>query len=460
MCEVTGRWDISIWVRHREQALAASLEDVVTYRLPAKLVPRAFLPLLAGALTSVSADRAVLGRDEDALGSLAEAVGCLQQLERSEPGRWTLHLVKALTRQAVIVFRLGRHRDAQEVTATGLALARELPADAEGLSLLAAMLHLHGLTLRGSGRFAEALAAVEESLDVIGELADAEDMSPTARLASLRGSRAIVLGDLGRHREAAEEYGAAAELWRELPRALGAGHPGQRSEFLCNYAAALHRVGRHDDALVAIEEATSIARELVAMDPEGHAPSLANALGNRSVALFELGRYEDALAAADEALGLLRPLAERIPSVFLDRLANGLNNRSRALRGLGQHEAALAALEESLSVREMALAGAGDGGEGAAWRAGLALTRHNHALMLASVGRYEDALRAVDAALELLRELSRESQVHVPLLASALLNRAGRCGDLGLREEALAAIEEAMTLYECCALQAGSGQPV
>ena len=77
-----------------------------------------------------------------------------------------------------------------------------------------------------------------------------------------------------------------------------------------------------------------------------------------------------------------------------------------------------------------------------------ALWLNNLAVVLGDLGRREEALAAIEEAVTAHRELARARlDAFLPDLARSLNNQSLRLSDLGRREEALAAIEEAVTAY-------------
>ena len=73
-------------------------------------------------------------------------------------------------------------------------------------------------------------------------------------------------------------------------------------------------------------------------------------LGGLSNRLGDLGRREEALAAAEQAVDIYSQLAEARPDEFLPDLAASLNNQSNRLAGLGRREEALAAIEQAVDI--------------------------------------------------------------------------------------------------------------
>jgi Tetratricopeptide repeat len=137
-----------------------------------------------------------------------------------------------------------------------------------------------------------------------------------------------------------------------------------------------------------------------------------------------------------------------------NRLAGSLNNLSVRLAGLGRREEALAASEEAAGIyRELAAARL-------PWyalrrrlmqltvRTDLARSLNNLALRLGDLGRREEALAASEEAVTIRRELAAaRPDAFRPDLAGSLTNLSVDLGELGRWEEALAASQEAAGTY-------------
>ncbi len=81
-----------------------------------------------------------------------------------------------------------------------------------------------------------------------------------------------------------------------------------------------------------------------------------------------------------------------------------------------------------------------DGSEHAGWLVDLSNR-------LGELGRWEEALTAIDEAVTIRRQLAHDRPAaFLPDLATALNNQSGRLAELGRWEDALAAIEEAVTI--------------
>src|ERR1019366_4782421 len=83
-----------------------------------------------------------------------------------------------------------------------------------------------------------------------------------------------------------------------------------------------------------------------------------------------------------------------------------------------------------------------------AFRPDLAATLANQCVQLAGLGRWEEALTAIEEAVAIRRELTAaRPDAFRPGLAMSLNTQSNCLADLGRQEEALAAIEEAVTAH-------------
>jgi tetratricopeptide (TPR) repeat protein len=96
----------------REDALAAIKEAVDVYRELARARPDAFLPDLAVSLNNQSVGLSDLGRREDALAAIKEAVAIRRELARARPDAFLPDLAMSLNNQSNRLSDLGRREDA------------------------------------------------------------------------------------------------------------------------------------------------------------------------------------------------------------------------------------------------------------------------------------------------------------------------------------------------------------
>jgi tetratricopeptide (TPR) repeat protein len=138
------------------------------------------------------------------------------------------------------------------------------------------------------------------------------------------------------------------------------------------------------------------------------------------------------------ARGLLESLIARFPEV---------------VAGLAEPREVMVAVADAIPYPSLALAPAHASlsstiaGTFAAGEPGRALWLNNLAVLLGGLGRREDALAAIEEAVTIRRTLAQaRPDAFLPDLAMSLNNQSNRLSDLGRREDALAAIEEAVTI--------------
>ena len=119
-----------------------------------------------------------------------------------------------------------------------------------------------------------------------------------------------------------------------------------------------------------------------------------------------------------------------VPQHVLERIDDAIPDQTVALAGLGAEV-----------LQRLADGSAPGSGERAGWLNDLSNR-------LSDLGRREEALAVIEEAVTIYRELARaRPDAFLPDLAMSLNNQSLRLSDLGRREEALAVIEEAVTAY-------------
>ena len=272
----------------RLAALAATLtsQQVTLYRAGATGGEPDAASQLARSLNNLSARLSDLGRREEALAAIQEAVTIRRELAAARPDAYRPDLAASLN---------------------------NLSAD------LAAL-----------GRQEEALAASEEAAQAYQELAAARPDAFRPALATSLNNLAVRLAALGRREEDLAAIQEAVTIRRELAAVRPDAYRPDLAASLNNLSAALADMGRQEDAMAAVQEAAIIRRELAAGRPDAYRPALATSLNNLSNRLADLGRREDAMAAVREAVTIRRELAAVRPDAFRPDLAASLNNLSAA----------------------------------------------------------------------------------------------------------------------------------
>jgi tetratricopeptide (TPR) repeat protein len=244
----------------------------------------------SGALHNLSRWLGQLGRQEEALAAIEQAVTSYRQLAAGQPDPFLPRLAHSLNNQSLL--------------------------------------------LRDLGRPEEGLAAIEEAHGLYRQLAASRPGEFIFDVAGSLNNLCLPLSDLGRREEAL----AAIEEAVRLGRQLAASQPDEFTSFLAgsqaNLAVRRTALGRQEDALAAIEEAVRLYRQLTTARPDEFTPSLASSLDVLAACLHELGRWGDALAAIEEATGLYRQLTAARPDVYAPRLRSSLLLMTEVLTSL------------------------------------------------------------------------------------------------------------------------------
>ena len=246
--------------------------------------------------------------------------------------------------------------------------------------------------------------------------------------------------------------------------------PDTRAPILDKLGFDLSRAGMYHRAAAAAEEAVEINRQLVLANPAVHDFGLAASLNNLAIFLSELGRHGEALAATEEAMEIRRRLARTSPAAQIWRQfiptkptahksgrAFSPDNLGSWLSDLGRHTEALARSTAADVARfRRRLARPNPGAEirrvltntmPAAREGELALSLLNHSAQLFEIGLPEEALAVIEEAVGIWRRLARVNPAaQEDSLAAALINLGVILSDLRRQEEALAAGGEAVDI--------------
>ena len=335
-------------------ALAATLtsQQVTRYRLEAIDGDLDAASRLAMSLNNLSIRLGDLGRREEALAAIQEAVTIYRELAGARPDAFRPDLATSLNNLSVRLGDLGRAEEALATIQEAVTIRRELAAARPDAFRpdLATSLHNLSVRLGDLGRAEEALAAIQEAVTICRELAAARPDAFRPDLADSLNNLSNLLGDLGRAEEALATIQEATGVYRELAAARPDAFRPDLATSLNNLSVRLGDLGRAEEALAAIQEAVTIRRELAAARPDAFRPDLATSLHNLSIRLGDLGRREEALAAIQEAVTIYRELAAARPDAFRPDLATSLHNLAIRLGDLGRAEEALAAIQEAVTI--------------------------------------------------------------------------------------------------------------
>jgi tetratricopeptide (TPR) repeat protein len=347
-------------------------------------------------------------------------------------------LAAALTALESHLAKLGRYEDAVAVAEESVDLYRRLARRGRGRRPdLGKALTSLGKRLADLGSFKEAADAAEESAGVYRSLAR-RDPAFEPGLAEALASLGKRHADLGRYKEARAATEESVALYRSLAKDNLALQPGLAGA-LTSLGVRLAQLGRWDEALAAAEESVGLYRQLAQDNPALYA-DLAKGLNSLAERLGKLGRYFEALPAAKESVGLYRLLA-RDNEAFKPDLAWALTSLGISLDILNHHKEARAAAEESVALyRTLAR-------DTPALQPDLARALNSLGIYLAKLSRYHEALTAAQEAVGLFRPLAQQNPAHQAFFGTSLINLTNHLERLGHHQKALASAEECVGVW-------------
>lgn len=199
--------------------------------------------------------------------------------------------------------------------------------------------------------------------------------------------------------------------------------------------------GDHVEALSFTRQAVQLFRDLAAQEPEIYSADLALALHNLGEVFSELRQLQEAFEATQEAVEILRPLAARRPDLFQVDLTHSLDGLGIRLFQLDLPSESLKAMQEGIELQQtLPSAQLSD--------SHLASSRLNLGLVLQSMGRYQEALRWTQEAVDLYHELANDRpDAFTPQLARGLGNLGSIFAMLERGKEALSCTQQATVLF-------------
>lgn len=375
---------------------------------------------------------------------------------------------------------LGEH--AAQAGRTGLDGLRALAAQQPDLSYqLAEALEAAALEYRLDGRFAEAVRASREAVELARDLVQ-KDPARISLLSSALESSAAALASAGRTHEANEvlvelrrvqSYLSAREgsgairgsirafdhrahatppdadasvidahervaVYEQLVAGSAAYRPELVREML-DLVAALSAAGAHDEAVAAASRAIQSARQVVEVDP-GRAALLTASLVAGSRAHRAGGDDVQALELVEEAGGR----AERLHAAGLmshSTLADILIELSVQQGERGLEDGALQSIGAAAGWLRL------ETGANESSRLRLAHVLNDLAVQLGEAGQRADAVAPAQEAAAIYRQLIGSQPVLRPDLARSLMNLGNHYSAIGRVDDAASAIEEAVALY-------------
>ncbi|KQV04707.1 hypothetical protein ASE03_10390 [Kitasatospora sp. Root187] len=303
-----------------EEALTALDESVAVRRRLIVRQPHPHTGLLSGALGLRAAIRHELGRSDEVIADLTEAL----TLEERTPGPDRPWMAGRRAALADHLIEADRPAEAVEPARRAAEFLREHPAqDGE---LLSEVLDLLARALSRTGRPGEALAAQQELVGLLPEVEPGgpESALPAAHLSHL----ALLLRDCGQPEEALLHARRSVELVRR-PESRSWADDWTAKKVLWNLACVCAHLGR-------AEETTAALRELALLSDEDHEQSLADRMLSAAEQLTTEGLLEQARFQGELAAAGYRVLSERSPGRYGAGLRRALSTQLRTLDLLGR----------------------------------------------------------------------------------------------------------------------------
>lgn len=196
--------------------------------------------------------------------------------------------------------------------------------------------------LTEAGRREEALAALDESIQIGNKHIQDKPLRYAPNMASALLTKAHLLADLNRVEEALSSVTGAVDIFRTLA-------PTDPERFEPVLFAALtslgfwrHQRGDLDNALPAFRDAAALAPKL----PSSREGDQAMALHNYGAVLHKLGQSEEGVPFIEQAVAIRRRLVKEDPSRYERDLVLSLRNLEQALSAVGRYVEAIEIVDE------------------------------------------------------------------------------------------------------------------
>jgi tetratricopeptide (TPR) repeat protein len=342
-----------------------------------------------------------MGRRDEALESIKEAVALHQQLANDDPAAFTQNLAQSLHAMSVYLADVGNCEEALVSSKDSVTLHQQLANDnSAAIPDLARALGNLSSCLAGLGHRGEALILIREAVILHRQLANDHPAAFTTDLAASLSNLSNCLAALGHREEALSSIREAVTLQQQQANDHSAVFIPNLAKSLGDLSNCLADLGHREEALSSIREAVILHQQLANDRPAVFIPDLAQSLGNLSNCLAALGHREEALSSIREAVILHQQLANDHPAASTPDLANSLSNLSNRLADLGHHEHALASIKEAVTLHRQV---AND--HPAAFTPDLIRSLHNLSCCLRDLGNEEEALAAETEAATLCQQL-------------------------------------------------------
>ena len=423
---------------------------------------------LANTLTHLARLQAAAGDMPSAHTTLMEVRQTQERLRAEFPGvpLYRTELVSTLNALANLQKEMGRPDDAQRTYREAIDLQQSLADQFPHVTDHRA--HLAGITanlaalLKWQGRGADAIRELAELIERQEALAGEhpENVDYQVALAISFNNYGNVLDAAGQGEEAEKALRRAAEIYRRLvarsPDSVTLQHHASGS--LSNLCRVLAGNGKLAEAERTFRETIADQERLAAGNPKigEYRQNLATTIDNLGTLLDEADRADEAERELVKAGQVRERLAKEFPDNpdYQRDLSGSLNNLSVFYDSHDQHEAALKPLEEAMAIREQLHA---DQPGSLLDAVNLCATYGNLGRHWRLVGDQTAAIEWLDKTVELAGTILKSEPAHPEtrqILRNAFGGRAMARDALGRHDEALADLDAAIELNKSPAMHA------
>lgn len=401
---------------------------------------------LYGTLARLCEDRDVrrsVALRDVALTATSRFLDTLLQEVSSTNEATAVEIAKVAINLGVRLSDAGRYDEALKVLLDTLAAQRRMATiePEELLPDMATALNNLGDCLSAAGRLADAVLVMELALESFTTLEQDNPGRFLHDVAMCLNNLSGVLGEAGRSQEGLAAACQAVESYRQLAEQRPLDFLPDLAGGLNNLALRLKELGKHGEALAAGRESEEIFCRLALESPDSFLPDHARSVLNLAPLLEKAGFEQEALDTAETAVSLYRQLRSRHRGAFESPLAASLINASQLLGNHDRWEEAVRYSQEAVTLLRQASGGGG-------WaKSSLAEALDTLSRNLSWNGSPHEALLPIEEAIAIRRELAAlHPESGEPVLAGSLGNYAHRLESLGLHEQALPMISEAVRL--------------
>ncbi|PBC75728.1 tetratricopeptide repeat protein [Streptomyces sp. TLI_235] len=401
---------------------------------------------LAAVLNNRSMCLATLGRRGEALEPAEQAVEQYRIVVDAEPvpEEARSQLVRALSGLSAVQSQLGRHEDALDTVVEAVKAQRELVPDGGPEAAIGLVSQLNNLSVRHTeaGGYRAAFEAAGEAVALCEPLAEQYPDAYLQDLDRVLGTLASCYGDLGDHGRSLELARRCVALREKLYREHPEAHRHSLAQGLNSLAIDHGTAGHAAEAVATAERSVLLYRELAGSHADGHRAELAMALNTLANQRDAADDVDGALAAAEEACRIYTDLDEALPGVFAADRAMSLGTVASCLIELGRSDEAIERSFEAVAIfRRLAESGP------APIAKYFVVVLHNLRLYLQAADRTADAMDLIDEALGTYAdpEGHRADAVH-PVTVELLIGRTMCLYSSGHRDEAVEPMRKVVEL--------------